>query len=89
MTRFGKRLRFLWTERHSDEFPHPADFNEYRNRIGGLLLDLTSPRLTFVVAGAGGLLVTLATARALRRAAHSRADRMLRGQGTAGRARSQ
>lgn len=36
--------------------------------FGGLLLDLTSPRTTFVVAGAGGLLVTLATALALRRA---------------------
>ncbi len=36
--------------------------------FGGLLLDLTSPRIAFVVAGAGGLLVTLATALALRRA---------------------
>lgn len=36
--------------------------------FGGLLLALTSPRTTFVVAGAGGLLVTLATALALRRA---------------------
>jgi hypothetical protein len=25
-------------ERHTDEFPHAADFSEYRNRIGGLLL---------------------------------------------------
>jgi hypothetical protein len=25
-------------ERHVDEFPHPADFAEHRNRIGGLLL---------------------------------------------------
>ena len=25
-------------ERHTDEFPHPADFAEHRNRIGGLLL---------------------------------------------------
>lgn len=25
-------------DRHTDEFPHPADFTEYRNRIGGLLL---------------------------------------------------
>lgn len=25
-------------ERHADEFPHPADFAEHRNRIGGLLL---------------------------------------------------
>jgi MFS family permease len=35
--------------------------------LGGLLLDLTSPRTTLVVAGAGGLLATLATALALRR----------------------
>ncbi len=35
--------------------------------FGGLLLDLTSPRVTFIVAGAGGLLATLATALALRR----------------------
>ena len=35
---------------------------------GGVLLDLTGPRITFVVAGTGGLLVTLATAVALRRA---------------------
>ena len=33
---------------------------------GGVLLDLTGPRLTLVVAGAGGLLVTLATASVLR-----------------------
>ena len=25
-------------ERHTDEFRHPTDFAEYRNRIGGLLL---------------------------------------------------
>jgi hypothetical protein len=25
-------------ERHTDEFAHPTDFAEYRNRIGGLLL---------------------------------------------------
>ena len=36
--------------------------------FGGLLLDLTSPRPTFVIAGTGGLLATLATALALRRA---------------------
>ncbi len=36
--------------------------------LGGFLLDLTSPRATFVVAGVGGLLVTLATAVALPRA---------------------
>ena len=35
--------------------------------FGGLLLDLTSPRVVFIVAGAGGLLATLATALALRR----------------------
>lgn len=35
--------------------------------FGGLLLDLTSPRVTFVVAGAGGLLATLLTALLLRR----------------------
>ena len=33
---------------------------------GGVLLDFTGPRVTLVVAGAGGLLVTLATASALR-----------------------
>jgi MFS family permease len=35
--------------------------------FGGLLLDLTSPRPTFVIAGTGGLLAALATALALRR----------------------
>ena len=35
--------------------------------LGGLLLDLTSPRVTLVAAGAGGLLATLATAVVLRR----------------------
>jgi hypothetical protein len=25
-------------ERHTDEFAHPSDFAEHRNRIGGLLL---------------------------------------------------
>lgn len=34
--------------------------------LGSLLLDLTSPRVTLVVAGAGGLLATLGTALALR-----------------------
>ncbi len=40
----GKRryeVEHIWAdhpERHSDEFSHPADFAEYRNRIGGLLL---------------------------------------------------
>ena len=36
--------------------------------LGGFVLDLTSPRVTFVVAGVGGLLVTLATSLALPRA---------------------
>lgn len=34
-------VEHIWAdspERHIDEFPHPADFSEYRNRIGGLLL---------------------------------------------------
>ncbi len=34
-------VEHIWAnhpERHVDEFPHPADFGEYRNRIGGLLL---------------------------------------------------
>jgi hypothetical protein len=35
---------------------------------GSVLLDITGPRITFVVAGAGGLLLTVATAIALRRA---------------------
>jgi MFS family permease len=35
--------------------------------LGGLLLDLTSPRPTFIIAGMGGLLATLAAALALRR----------------------
>jgi MFS family permease len=35
--------------------------------FGGLLLDLTSPRPIFIIAGAGGLLATLATALLLRR----------------------
>jgi hypothetical protein len=37
----GYEVEHIWAnhaERHSDEFPHPADFSEYRNRIGGLLL---------------------------------------------------
>jgi MFS family permease len=34
---------------------------------GGVLLDFTGPRITLVVAGAGGLLVTFATALVLRR----------------------
>lgn len=34
-------VEHIWAdhpERHSDEFSHPADFAEHRNRIGGLLL---------------------------------------------------
>jgi uncharacterized protein DUF262/uncharacterized protein DUF1524 len=34
-------VEHIWADfprRHSDEFPHPADFEEHRNRIGGLLL---------------------------------------------------
>ncbi len=34
-------VEHIWAnhpERHTDEFDHPADFLEYRNRIGGLLL---------------------------------------------------
>ncbi len=44
--------------------------------LGGLLLDLTSPRVTLVAAGGGGLLVTLVTAVAFRRSS----DRAGRGQ---------
>lgn len=35
------QIEHIWAdhpERHADEFAHPADFAEYRNRIGGLLL---------------------------------------------------
>ena len=34
-------VEHIWAdhpERHTDEFSHPADFSEHRNRIGGLLL---------------------------------------------------
>lgn len=34
-------VEHIWAdkpERHTDEFPHPNDFRDYRNRIGGLLL---------------------------------------------------
>jgi len=34
-------VEHIWAdhfERHTDEFEHPADFSEHRNRIGGLLL---------------------------------------------------
>ena len=37
----GYEVEHIWAdhpERHADEFPHPSDFEEYRNRIGGLLL---------------------------------------------------
>ena len=36
----GYEIEHIWAdhpERHEDEFSHPADFSEYRNRIGGLL----------------------------------------------------
>lgn len=44
MSRKGKNgyeVEHIWADhagRHTDEFGHPADFAEYRNRIGGLLL---------------------------------------------------
>lgn len=34
-------VEHIWAnhhQRHTDEFSHPTDFSEYRNRIGGLLL---------------------------------------------------
>lgn len=37
----GYEVEHIWAnrpERHTAEFSHPADFAEYRNRIGGLLL---------------------------------------------------
>ena len=37
----GYEIEHVWAnhpERHADEFAHPSDFAEYRNRIGGLLL---------------------------------------------------
>jgi hypothetical protein len=37
----GYEVEHIWAnhpERHEDEFSHPTDFDEYRNRIGGLLL---------------------------------------------------
>ena len=37
----GYEVEHIWAdhpERHTDEFSHPTDFDEYRNRIGGLLL---------------------------------------------------
>jgi hypothetical protein len=37
----GYEVEHIWAdhaERHTDEFSHPTEFDEYRNRIGGLLL---------------------------------------------------
>lgn len=37
----GYEVEHIWAnhpKRHEDEFAHPTDFTEYRNRIGGLLL---------------------------------------------------
>jgi hypothetical protein len=37
----GYEVEHIWAnhpDRHEDEFAHPTDFAEYRNRIGGLLL---------------------------------------------------
>jgi hypothetical protein len=37
----GYEVEHIWAdhpERHDDEFGHASDFEEYRNRIGGLLL---------------------------------------------------
>jgi hypothetical protein len=39
--RKGYEIEHVWADhadRHTDEFSHAADFQEYRNRIGGLLL---------------------------------------------------
>ena len=39
--RDGYQVEHIWAdhpERHTDDFQHPADFDKYRNRIGGLLL---------------------------------------------------
>jgi hypothetical protein len=39
--RKGYEIEHIWAdhpERHSDEFSHPSEFQEYRNRIGGLVL---------------------------------------------------
>ena len=39
--RNGYEIEHIWAdhpERHTDEFAHPSEFQEYRNRIGGLLL---------------------------------------------------
>lgn len=37
----GNEVEHIWAnhpERHADEFPHASEFEDYRNRIGGLLL---------------------------------------------------
>lgn len=37
----GYEIEHIWAdhpERHTDEFSHPSEFQEYRNRIGGLVL---------------------------------------------------
>jgi Protein of unknown function (DUF1524) len=39
--RKGYEIEHIWadhSERHADEFAHPSEFQEYRNRIGDLLL---------------------------------------------------
>jgi hypothetical protein len=39
--RKGYEIEHVWAdhpERHTDEFSHPSEFQEYRNRVGGLLL---------------------------------------------------
>jgi hypothetical protein len=39
--RKGYEIEHIWADhaaRHTDEFAHPSEFQEYRNRIGGLLL---------------------------------------------------
>jgi hypothetical protein len=39
--RKGYEIEHVWAdhpERHADEFAHPSEFQEYRNRIGGLVL---------------------------------------------------
>lgn len=39
--RKGYEIEHIWAdhpERHADEFAHPSEFAEYRNRIGGILL---------------------------------------------------
>jgi uncharacterized protein DUF1524 len=39
--RKGYEIEHIWADHpdlHKDEFAHPGDFQEYRNRIGGLLL---------------------------------------------------